>query len=164
MLVGEVRFKCTKETARKVLKSEIDSISFKYFPFWISLASCKFPRIIFGPREVLVRVIVDAVKGGVGTFEGEVQYSEKEIPSELRYEPRITETEARTLIEKFAKQTTMFKYKKVPIVEIRELILFYKPIWVVTYLKNGKKYYGVVDGENGEVNYYLSNILNKLGV
>ena len=164
MFVGEVKFKCTNEIARKNFESEIEGISLKYFPFWVALVSCEFQRPILGSRKLLMGVVVDAVRGGVGGFEGEVKYSKKDIPPELKYEPNITQTEARALIEKFAKQATMFKYKKVPIVEIRELILFYKPIWVVTYLKNGKKYYGVVDGENGEVNYYLSNILNKLGV
>jgi len=164
VLAGEIMFKCTYEDAKRSFSSNVENISLKYFPFWVALVVCMFKRPLIGLRKLPMGIVVDGLKGGVGRFEGEVKYVKKDVPSELKYELNIEQAKARTLIEKFAKQTTMFKYKKVPVVEIKELILFYKPIWVVTYLKKGRKYYGVIDAENGEVNYYLGSILNELEV
>ena len=126
-----------------------------YYPFWFVGAQMSFSRPGTKPRVEYQFVTVDGFFLTANKVIGAPQAEETEVEaSDVVLSLSGERTATATALE-YLNTTSSLRYKKVPEMKALEVRRIYKPYYLLSCDRGGKRYHITYDAESGMRNYYL---------
>lgn len=136
-------------------KENVVSSRLIYYPHWVVGAKVLFARHKMESKIIYDFLVIDGYYGTISRVQGFPVINRKLVEENEVVKCRIELEKAREIAVEYLENKNSLKYKKVPEIQIQEILQVYKPN-VVFVCENGfKRYYKAVDAETGLRNYLL---------